>query len=117
MSSRRAMIIAVSWLGIGGLLLGCEDDGGAPDTGFLSVSVLDQGVGPVSGQAISISPAGMDGETNAEGIATFELAAGEYVVDADVCCVGPGFIQYHVPVTVVAGDTSKVTLDACLSCE
>ena len=100
------------------MLSGCgDDDPEKPGVGFLSVFVVDDMAGPVSGQAITISPAGREAETGAEGTVLFELTPGAYFVDADVCCVGPGFIEYHVPVTVERGDTARVTLDACLACE
>ena len=57
-----------------------------------------------------------DQATDADGIARFEVAPGEYFVDAQVCCIGPGFIEYHEPVQVVARQTAQVQLLACLKC-
>ena len=40
----------------------------------------------------------------------------DYFVDANVCCQGPGLINYHVPVTITDGETEIVDLQACLVC-
>jgi hypothetical protein len=99
------------------LLLQCAGDSTSPFDGTLSVYVLDNQVGPVAGQSIAISPDGMTAQTNTHGVAVFLLPAGDHFVDAQVCCLGPGYINYHVPVAVRASDTVSVTLRACLTCE
>jgi hypothetical protein len=45
------------------------------------------------------------------------VPAGRYVVNAELCCVGPGFIEYHEDVTVAAGETAEVLLFSCLACQ
>ena len=99
---------------------GCSNDLTQPTTGVLIVSVNDQTVTssqvPVSGVEIEITPVGLVSTTNNEGVAVFEVAPGDYFVDASVCCQGPGFIEYHVPITVAGGETQTVELQACLAC-
>ncbi len=99
---------------------GCSNDLILPTTGLLTVSVTDQTLTssqvPVSGVEIEITPGGLVSTTNNEGVAVFEVAPGVYFVNASVCCQGPGFIEYHVPITVAGGETQAVELQACLAC-
>ena len=99
---------------------GCNHDLAQQKIGVLKVSVNDQTVTvsqtPVSGVEIEIAPVGLVSTTNNEGVAIFELASGDYFVNASVCCQGPGFIEYHVPITVAGGETQAVELQACLAC-
>ena len=99
---------------------GCSNDPTQPTTGVLIVSVTDQTVTasqePVSGVEIEITPVGLVSTTNDEGVAVFEVAPGDYFVDASVCCRGPAFIEFHVPITVAGGETQAVELQACLAC-
>ena len=99
------------------LISGCSNE---PTTGVLIVSVNDQTLtlsqAPVSGVEIEITPVGLVSTTNNEGVAVFEVAPGDYFVNASVCCQGPGFIEYHVPTTVAGGETQAVELQACLAC-
>ncbi len=53
---------------------------------------------------------------DAEDDPLFEVVSGDYFVDANVCCQGPGLINYHVPVTITDGETEIVDLQACLVC-
>lgn len=85
-------------------------------TGVLSVAVMDEFVGPVPDVKITINPGSLVQKTGADGTVGFSLTPGDYFVDASVCCLGPGFIEYHRPVTVVQNDTLHVTLNACLQC-
>ena len=96
----------------------CKKEPGASDKGIIFVSVVDNDAGktPVPNVEIKIMPVEVTGKTNDAGTASFEIDPGDYYVDADVCCIGPGFIQYHEPVTVHAEDTAKVELTACLRC-
>jgi len=107
---------------IGSLLffsISCNKEPAESGTGIISVSVIDNDAEktPVPDVEITIAPGDITGETDARGIASFEVDTGNYFVDADVCCMGPGFIQYHEPVTVLAGDTAEVALTACLRCQ
>ena len=95
---------------------GCSNDLTQPITGVLIVSVNDVSQVPVSDVEIEITPVGLVSTTNDEGVAVFEVAPGDYFVDASVCCQGPGFIDYHVPITVAGGETQAVELQACLAC-
>jgi hypothetical protein len=100
------------------LWLGCEQGPLAPNTGTLVVAVYDGGDSqhPVSGVAITVTPVNRHATTGGSGTATFQLQPGGYYVDAAVCCSGPGDINFHEPVTLVAGRTTSVTLNACLDC-
>ena len=100
------------------VFLGCDEGPSQPQTGFISVTVTDNNPSqlPVEGVKIEIAPIHLVLTTNEDGLAVFEVAPGDYFVDAQVCCVGPGWIDYHVPVTVTAGETFEVELKACLSC-
>jgi hypothetical protein len=130
----RILLVRSSWRAIAmtgllktaclcGLLLvlflpGCSDDPSGPGTGTIRVLVTDGTGGPAVPDAeIGLAPLGLSVSTNSEGRAIFRVPPGEYFVDASLCCVGPGFIQYHEPVTVIAGRTENVTLIACLSCD
>jgi hypothetical protein len=102
-------------------LSGCSDSPDAPrsivKTGFVYAFVIDEGINqPVADVTITLTPGNHVATTDKRGLAIFEVPAGDYFVDADVCCIGPGFIEYHVPVEVVGGETARVTLEACLAC-
>jgi hypothetical protein len=99
------------------LLPGCNEDPTRPATGVLSVSVMDTSGPPVPDVEVRIVPPGLAAMTDAHGLALFELAPGEYFVVANLCCRGPAFIDYHVPVTVTAGETETVELRSCLTCQ
>ncbi len=99
------------------LLAGCGDEPSRPQTGFISVSVIDGlSQSPVADVEVEIAPNHLIVLTNNDGLAVFEVDAGDYFVNAKVCCLGPGFIEYHVPVTVKDGKTMGVDLEACLAC-
>ncbi len=101
------------------LAFACEEGPVSPRQGTISVAVYDGGDpgSPVPDVDIVITPVDLHRRTDDNGLATFHVDPGGYYVDASVCCVGPGNINYHRPVTVSAGQTSEVTLNACLSCE
>lgn len=104
---------------VGGILVvACGDDPVKPALGSISVAVWDGGdpSAPVPEVPIEIAPVNRILNTNQGGVAVFVVVVGEYFVNASVCCAGPGFIEYHVPVTVVANDTASVVLPACLGC-
>lgn len=107
-------------LAVGGVWwLGCDEGPLAPRSGTLVVAVYDGGNAalPVPDVAIEVTPVGRHGTTGDDGKVRFELPPGGYYVDANVCCAGPGLIRFHEPVTLTAGRTTTVTLNACLSCE
>lgn len=84
--------------------------------GYISVSVNDASLGPVENVEIYIVPDSISKVTGEDGKALFKVDVGDYFVDADVCCIGPGFIHYHEPVSVVKNDTVNIELKACLLC-
>ena len=85
--------------------------------GYISVLVIDDIVGPVENVEIYITPDNISKVTEQDGKAFFKLDVGDYYVDANVCCFGPGFKEYHEPAIVVKNDTFKVELKACLLCD
>ncbi|HZL84198.1 MAG TPA: hypothetical protein VFD07_02345 [Candidatus Krumholzibacteria bacterium] len=100
------------------LAFACEEGPVSPRQGTITVAVYDGGDpgSPVPDVDIVITPVDLHRTTGDNGLATFHVDPGGYYVDAGVCCNGGGTIDYHVPVTVKAGETSEVPLDACLSC-
>ena len=110
------------WILVSGLLIwlslfpGCSDNPGSPSQGTVSALVTDSGLGPVADVEITLSPGGIVAKTNRDGVAVFHVAPGRYFVDAHVCCIGPGWIEYHLPVTVREGETVEVEMQACLVC-
>ena len=120
MSIRRACVwCALACAAVA--LPGCSDDTEAPTgqakSGFVYAYVIDEGLHqPVPEVTIALTPGNRVATTDKRGLVVFEVPPGDYFVDADVCCVGPGFIEYHVAVKVVGGETARVTLKACLAC-
>jgi len=118
----RIRDVVVSLLAVGGLvlLIGCSDDSEKPQDptmGTLSALVIDEGLDqPVENVTVTVTPGDFVQETGSDGLAVFELPAGEYFVDASVCCAGPGNIEYHLSVTVDGGQTTRVKMTACLGC-
>ena len=107
------LMLAVSCLV---LLPGCADDPEQPRTGTVSAVVLDGSHSPVAEVEIRLSPTSLVAKTDENGLVVFEVPPGSYFVDANVCCAGPGFIDYHLPVVVRVGRTVAVELRACLVC-
>jgi hypothetical protein len=87
--------------------------------GTISVSVVDNDANksPVPNVDITITPINITQKTNANGIINFKVEPGDYYVNAEVCCLGPGFIIYHEPLQVIEDRTSSIELEACLSCD
>lgn len=100
------------------VLLACAEDPTPSGTGTVSVLVLDNLAEdrPVADVEITIQPGSVVVKTDQDGRAVFELSPGQYFVDAEVCCAGPGFIEYHEAVTVVSRETTEVVLGACTAC-
>jgi hypothetical protein len=110
--------VSMAMLGFGLILAtGCDEDPINPPRGFISISVVDGSGPPVAGVEVRVLPPGLTAATDARGVALFALAPGDYFIEANVCCRGPAFIEYHVPVGVTAGKTAKVELEACLNCD
>ena len=87
--------------------------------GIISVIVVDNDLNktPVPNVEITVTPIDIVQKTDSNGISNFEVEPGNYFVDAEVCCVGPGNIEYHVPVKVIENKTADVKLLACLLCD
>ncbi len=113
------IIVPVSFIFLSYYITSC--DSGVTDTknGTISVLVVDNdpNATPVPDIDITIAPLQVIKKTDVNGIARFEVAPGNYFVDAEVCCRGPLNITYHEPVEVIENRTSNVRLTACLACE
>jgi hypothetical protein len=87
-----------------------------PAKGYVSVVVIDENEIPVENVVIYLAPDSILKVTGPNGKAFFTVDVGDYFIDADVCCIGPGFINYYEPVTVEENDTVKQELHACSAC-
>ena len=99
--------------------ISCDNTPTESKTGVISVTVVDNDANktPVPNVEITITPINIVQRTDPNGISNFEVEPGGYFVDAEVCCSGPGNIEYHVSVEVIENKTSDVELEACLSCD
>ena len=97
----------------------CDNTPTESRLGVISVTVVDNDANktPVPNVEITVTPINIVQQTDSNGICNFEVEPGNYFVDAEVCCSGPGNIEYHVPVNVIANKTSDVELEACLACD
>ena len=100
-------------------LVSCDNTPTDSRLGVISVTVVDNDANktPVPDVEITITPGNIVQRTDANGISNFEVEPGNYFVNAEVCCLGPGFIVYNVPVQVIEDRTSSIELEACLSCD
>ena len=100
-------------------LISCSDATTDSRLGKIDVLVIDNDVNgtPVPDVEITVMPIHFVKMTDANGICTFEVEPGNYFVDAEVCCAGPGNIEYHISVEVIENNTVDVKLLACLSCD
>ena len=102
------------------LVDGCADDTEAPEAakpGIISALVVDENLnGPVADVTSTVMPGNIVMKTDRNGLAIFEVAPGEYFVDASVCCAGVGDIEYHISIIVSEGETTRVKMEACLAC-
>ena len=99
--------------------ISCDNAPTESKLGIISVIVVDNDFNgtPVPNVEITITPIDIVQKTDSNGICNFEVEPGNYFVDAEVCCAGPGNIEYHVPVKVIESKTVEVKLLACLSCD
>jgi len=100
-------------------LISCDNAPTESKLGIISVIVVDNNLNgtPVPNVEITVTPIDIVQKTDSNGISNFEVEPGNYFVDAEVCCVGPGNIEYHVPVKVIENKTADVKLLACLLCD
>jgi hypothetical protein len=117
MTGSRVTLTVLLAVGIA-LLGGCTDQGGSLP-GVIEVVVEDAVTRPgaLPPFDVVLTPLGDVSQTDSTGRARFVVPAGRYVVNAELCCVGPGFIEYHEDVTVAAGETAEVLLFSCLACQ
>ncbi len=101
------------------IIISCDSGPTDSRLGIISVIVVDNDANktPVPNVSITIMPNNIVQRTDLNGITNFEVEPGNYFVDAEVCCLGPGNIIYHIPVNVVENKTTDVKLEACLSCD
>ena len=97
------------------VLVGCSETPEEPGSGTILAVATDPQVGPVADVEVTLVPENLRMTTDQNGLVIFVVPAGDYFVDATLCCIGPG-TQYHVPVTVREGETVRVELGACLTC-
>jgi hypothetical protein len=99
--------------------ISCESGPTESGLGVISVIVVDNDLNktPVPNVEITVTPINIVQKTDSNGICNFEVEQGNYFVDAEVCCLGPGNIEYHVAVKVIENKTTDVELLACLSCD
>ena len=99
--------------------ISCDNAPTESELGVISVIVVDNDLNttPVPNVEITVTPIDIVQNTDSSGICNFEVEPGNYFVDAEVCCAGPGNIEYHVPVKVIENKTADVKLLACLSCD
>ncbi len=99
--------------------ISCDSVSTESRLGVISVIVVDNDLNgtPVPNVEITVTPIDIVQKTDSNGICNFEVEPGNYFVDAEVCCVGPGNIEYHVSVKVIENKTADVKLLACLSCD
>jgi hypothetical protein len=98
--------------------ISCNGKPTESSTGSISISVVDNDPEetPIPDVAITILPGNIVLKTDANGKCSIKVEPGDYYVDADVCCIGPGNIHYHEPVNVSANETEEVKLVGCLAC-
>lgn len=100
-------------------LVSCDDAATESKSGMISVIVVDNDPNgtPVPNVEITLTPINIVQKTDTNGVCNFEVEPGNYFVDAEVCCAGPGNIIYHVPANVIENNTTDIKLLACLSCD
>ena len=99
------------------LLFACSESTNS-EMGTISVYVVDNDPNetPIPNAQITLIPDSLVKETNENGFCSFNVDPGDYFINADLCCIGPGFIHYNEPVTVLRGENKDIKLIACLRC-
>lgn len=89
-----------------------------PEMGYISAHVSDTASkSPMPDVEITVVPGDLVQLTDMNGRTVFEVDPGEYYVNAEICCFIIFPVEYHIPVTVVKGDTVEVEMADCFSCE
>jgi len=88
-------------------------------TGIIIILVVDSDPHetPIPDVEITIAPGNLIKRTDSNGLCSFELDSGEYLVNADVCCTGPGYIHYSESVRLLADETQELKFVGCSTCE
>ena len=99
-------------------LIWCNGESTESEIGTISILIVDNDSTetPISGVEITLVPGNIMKTTNENGICIFQVYPGDYYLEADVCCIGPGFIHYHEPVPVLKNEIKEVKLRGCLRC-
>ena len=116
----KRQIIPLFILGLTVFLSNCSPDSAETKTGtYINVFTLDndQVHTPITGTEVTLAPINTVLTTDENGKCSFMVVPGDYVIQASLCCVGPGYIQYKDSVTVTLHQTVTDTLFGCLTCE
>jgi hypothetical protein len=118
MKPYRIIVYSILTIPLFYFLVSCNDRSLESTSGTVSVSVVDNDSEntPIPDVEITITPGNIVKKTDASGLCSFDLPPGDYYVNASVCCVGPGTIDYHELVTVSKSEVKEITLVGCLSC-
>ncbi|NOZ75687.1 MAG: hypothetical protein GXO90_10025 [FCB group bacterium] len=114
----RLVLISIVFLAL--VVYGCnrntEND---PTDSYINVLILDSDLEqtPISGVEVTLAPVEKVKVTDEYGKCSFSVEPGNYIVNASVCCVGPGNIVYHDSVSVALNQTVNDTLYGCTMCE
>lgn len=99
-------------------LISCNTTSVESNLGTISVKVVDSdSTTPIPNIDITITPENLVKKTDEKGVCTFSVKPGDYYVDADVCCAGPGPIHYHEPAAIVQDKTVEIKLVGCSMCQ
>ena len=84
---------------------------------YIHVWVLDNDAQtPLPGVEVTLGPVNIVKTTDENGECLFSVDPGDYVINASVCCIGPGFLEYHDSVAVSYMETIMDTLLGCSMC-
>jgi len=87
-------------------------------TGIIIILVVDSDPHetPIPDVEITIAPGNLIKRTDSNGLCSFELDSGEYLVNADVCCNGIDYIHYSESVRLLADETQELKFFGCSGC-
>jgi hypothetical protein len=110
--------VIISLVSIILLFFSCKGKPTEADTASLMILVVDNDSQetPIADVEIIVTPGNITKKTDLKGLCRFELSPGDYYVDARVCCIGPGWIQYHEPVSILTNESKILKLHGCLAC-